>query len=269
MLELLKRAKIILPTEHGSWSLLLTPFIIGAGLAATLPLPLWLCLIASLSVFFARQPLTLWLRVRRGKAKSADAPAALFWSVVLMALAAICGVGMLIAGRWAILWIVAGALIMLGITLAFNAFLGPRQLAIELAGVVGLALAAPAAYLAATNRLDTPAALAWAISALHNVISVLFVRLRIDQKHGRATSGQAIGVIVAHGAAMIAVGVGAVFQWMPALVALPIALLLLRAIYVGWKNPPLDNVKRFGFTEMGFALAFALIVIAAFVIKGR
>ena len=45
---------------------------------------------------------------------------------------------------------------------------------------------------------------------------------------------------------------------------IPVALLLARALYVTWRKPPLNNVKRFGFAEMGLALAFAVMVIAAF-----
>ena len=251
MKKLLQRYKIIFPSEHGSWPLTLTPFVIGAGVAGRFPLPVWLCLLAILALFLARQPISLWLRIRRGKARRADAPAAIFWSLLLSGVAALAGVGLLLSGRQAILW------------------LGPRRLSVELIGVVGLALAAPAAYVAATGTLDTTAWLVWGISALHSVISVLYVRLRVDATHRRLSPAGARMVVLAHLLSLGLVLGTAAGGWLPWLVALPIALLLARAVYAAWRRPPLDNVKRFGFTEIGYSLAFAAIVIIAFLIAQR
>ncbi len=264
MIDFLKRFKIILPTEHGSWSLMITPFIIGAGVAAQLPVSLWICAIAALTLFLARQPLALWVRVRRGRARSSDESAALGWSILLLLVAGAAGGALLALGRWPILWVAGGAAAVLALTLALGALLGPRQLVTELLGVIGLALSAPAAYIAATGQMDVKALLVWGIGALHSVISVLFVRLRINQKHDRASHAQALAVILAHAAALAVVVVMAVSGWLPWLVGLPVGLLLLRAVYVGVRNPPLTDIRRFGLTEMAFALGFAALVILAF-----
>jgi hypothetical protein len=40
--------------------------------------------------------------------------------------------------------------------------------------------------------------------------------------------------------------------------------LVLRALYAARRSPALEDMKRFGFTEMGLALAFALVVVLAF-----
>ncbi|HEC21839.1 MAG TPA: hypothetical protein ENI95_02855 [Chloroflexi bacterium] len=269
MKKLLQRYKIIFPSEHGSWPLTLTPFVIGAGVAGRFPLPVWLCLLAILALFLARQPISLWLRIRRGKARRADAPAAIFWSLLLSGIAALAGIGLLLSGRQAILWLAAPAVGVLALTLGLGAWLGPRRLSVELIGVVGLALAAPAAYVAATGTLDTTAWLVWGISALHSVISVLYVRLRVDATHRRLSPAGARMVVLAH---LLSLGIvlgTAAGGWLPWLVALPIALLLVRAVYAAWRRPPLDNVKRFGFTEIGYSLAFAAIVIIAFLIAQR
>ncbi len=271
-MSLFRHTKLVLPTEHGSWSLMLTPFVIGAGVAVVFSqngsaLALLLCLMAVLALFLARQPLTLWLRVRRGKARRSDEGPARSWSLLLIAVAALCGIGLMALGRWPVLWLAIPAGAVLAITLGMAALLGQRQIITELVGVVGLALSAPAAYVAFAGDLSEIAWWLWALSALHNVISVLYVRLRIDQRHERASQAEALTVVAAH---LIGLGVVVGFVlggWLPVLVALPMAALLARAVVVAWRKPPLENVKRFGFTEMGLALAYALLVIAAFVVE--
>ncbi len=263
------QARIILPSEHGSWSLALTPFLTGAGVAAALAppvggVPLALCLLAALALFLARQPLSLWVRARRGKAKRADGPPARGWSLLLLGVAGLAGGGMVALGRGAILWLAVPAAAVLGITLAMSALLGPRRPATELVGAAGLALAAPAAYVATCGRLDAGAWLVWAIATTHNAISVLYVRLRIDHRHERASVMQAAVMVGAHALALIAALAAALWSIIPPLVALPAALLLVRAIGVAVQQPLVTDVRRFGFVEMGLALAFAGLVIAAF-----
>ena len=127
--------------------MMLTPFVIGAGVAARWPLPLWLCLVAALALFLLRQPLSLGLRVARGRARASDGPAAWFWSGLLMAVAVGAGIALLLTNRGMILWVAVPATVVLTITLALSTWRGPRQLGVEMLGVVGLALSAPAAAL--------------------------------------------------------------------------------------------------------------------------
>lgn len=271
MREWLSRYQIIFPSEHGSWSMLLVPFLIGAGvgLFAASPAPgagaaVLLCFLAVMSVFLARQPVALWDRIRRGRGRRAHLPAAIFWAAVLLANGAAAGTGLLALGRWPVLWLALPALGVLALTLALTALRGPRQLGVELIGVTGLALAAPAAYVSATARLDALAWLVWALSALHSVISVLYVRLRIDEQHQRATRRQAVWVVAAHALSVAGLAAAAAAGWLPWPVALPVGLLLVRALVAARRRPRIDDVKRFGFTEMGLGLAFALVVVVAF-----
>jgi hypothetical protein len=271
MPSLLTRARLILPSEHGSWSLALVPFVIGAGVGALAPAPnalpaALLCLVAVMALFLARQPLNLWLRIARGRARRSDRPAALFWSAALLIVTALSTAGMLALGRWAALWLAVPALTILITTLALTAALGPRRLATELIGVAGLALSAPAGAIAVTGHLDALTAIIWALSAMHSVVGVLYVRLRIDERHGRASRGQAAWVIAAHGLSLLAVVAAALIGWLPWPVTIPVGLLLIRALIVARRRPPITSVKRFGFTEIGLSLAFALIVIAAFLL---
>lgn len=262
-----KGARVLLPAEHGSWSLMLTPFLIGAGVAwvaghETSGLALTLALVAVLALFLARQPLATWLCARtRAPDKAAEA---LRWGVATSGIAALAGLGLLALGRGAILWLAVPAAAVLAVTLAMSSWLGPRRLATELAGVAGLALAAPAAYVAGTGGIGLTAAGVWAVSALHGALSVLYVRLRIHQRHERVSRAEGAWVVAAHLLGAAAVLAGIQTGWLPALLALPFGLLLPRAAVAAWRNPPLESVRRFGFTEMALALCFAALAIFAY-----
>jgi hypothetical protein len=190
----------------------------------------------------------------------------MFWSAALLMIAALSGAGMLALGRWALLWLALPALAVLAATLALTAALGPRRLGTELIGVAGLALSAPAAAIAVTGRLNALTVIVWALSAIHSIIGVLYVRLRIDERHGRASRGQAAWVVAAHALSLLAVVAAALLGWLPWPVTIPVGLLLVRALIVARQRPPITSVKRFGFTEVGLSLAFALIVVAAFLL---
>lgn len=264
-----RRYKIVFPSEHGSWSLMLTPFIIGMGVGLLNPAPgagwaVMFSLLAVLAFFLIRQPVNLWLRVRRGKARQSDKDVAVFWIALLAALVALCGIGLIVMDRTIIFWLVAPAAIMLSLTLGLTVLTGPRHLGVEVLGVIGLAISALAGYVAATNQLDSLAWMLWGISAAHNVISVLYVRLRVDQQHGRDTRRQAGWVIVAHIVTFALLIAGAATGWLPWLAVVPIGFLLIRALAAGFKRQHITNVQRFGFTEMGLALAFAAVVILAY-----
>ncbi len=272
MRDVLKRYRMIFPSEHGSWSLTLTPFLIGAGVGAVAGAATFavgataLALAAVMALFLARQPISLWVRIVRGRGRRADLGAAQFWSLLLGGLAVLAGGGLLALGRWPVLWLGLPAVGVLALTLVLGTALGPRTLLVELIGVIGLALAAPAAYVSMAGRLDATAWLAWGISALHSAISVLYVRLRIDERHGRASRGETWAVVAAHALSLLAVIAAVWMRWLPPLVALPVGLLLVRALYVARRRPQIENVKRFGFIEMGVALSFALLVVLAFLL---
>jgi hypothetical protein len=258
----LRRYRLILPAEHGSWSLALVPFLIGAGVAGQITPALGLCLIAVLGLFLARQPILLGLRSMRGRAREGDDHAAVVWSAILSSIAALAGIGMLALGVWEALWLAIPAAGVLILTLILTTWFGQRQLLIELIGGIGLALSAPAAYAAVSGHLDQIGWLAFGVCALHNLISLLYVRHRIDLKHGRASEAQGWISAGAHLAALAAVSGGVLLGWFNWLVVVPFAGLLMRAIWTTWTKPDLPHVKRFGFTEIGLAIVAAGFIIA-------
>ncbi|HSN75639.1 MAG TPA: YwiC-like family protein [Anaerolineae bacterium] len=255
------RKSLVVPTEHGAWSWLLVPWLVGAavGLAAPAAAPLaglalLLTLVGGLSAYMIRQPATATLRIRQGRGRKADQPLALGWAVGFSLLALLCLLGLLLLGRTALLGL---AIPFLAILLAYllaarSGRAAMRSLSMELAGAAGLALTAPAAYIAASGEL-TPVALAlWALLALQNAMGVLYVRQRLaDSKQRTANRSLTLWGHVAAFAIVLASGA---LGWTPLLTAVPFAGFLVRALWAVRQPRPVPDIKRFGFTEVAVEL---------------
>jgi len=268
------RKSLVVPTEHGAWSWLLVPWLVGAavGLAAPVNAPLaglalLLTLVGGLSAYMIRQPATAWLRIRQGRGRKADQSLALGWAAGFSLLALFCLLGLLLLGRTALFGLTVPFLtILLAYLLAARAGRAAmRSLSMELAGAAGLALTAPAAYIAASGEL-TPVALAlWALLALQNAMGVLYVRLRLaDSKQRPANRSLTLWGHVAAFAAVLASGA---LGWTPLLAAVPFAGFLVRALWAVRQPRPVPDIKRFGFTEVAVELLGGALIAAGYLLS--
>jgi len=265
------RKSLIIPTEHGSWSWLLVPFFVGAGVASLtgegngpILLPVVLTLVGGLCAFLIRQPATAWLRIRRGRASRADEPLAAGWTLGLALVAASCLAGLLALDRAALLWLVIpfAAVLLLYLIAARSGRATMRALQTELVGAVGLALMAPAAVIAVTGSLNALAWALWGLMAVQNGLGVLYVRLRLADTHRRPANRAA--VIAGHGAGLAAVVVAGLLGHIPLLAAAPYVAVLLRAVWAVRQARPVPNVRRFGFTEVGVEALSGAWIIASY-----
>lgn len=254
------RKQLVIPSEHGAWSWLLVPFLVGAAVAGEWHGAMLLVLVGGLSFFLLRQPATAWMRIRSGRGRRADLPLAAGWTMAFGVLSLLCLVGLLWLGRGAILWLtVPGAAVFaFYLVAARQRRASVRSLWMEVAGAAGLALMAPAAYIAAISQLDNLAWALWLVMAAQNVLGVLYVRLRIADTHQRAMDRRP--VLVMHGAILLAMLLAAWLQWLPWLAAVPFAAFLVRAVWAVRRPRPLVNIKRFGFSEVGVELLGGLFI---------
>ena len=255
------RRSLVVPTEHGAWSWLLTPLLVGVVVGrASLPpaahaLPaVLLLLVGSLSAYMIRQPATAFLRIRQGRGRRADQSTALGWAVGFSVLALVCFLGLAALDRSSLA----------GLAFPFSAVLAAyllaarggratlRSLWMELAGAAGLALTAPAAFVAVSGRLVQPAFTLWALMALQNMLGVLYVRQRLADSKG--LTGNRRLTLWGHVAGFAAVLVAAALGWLPMLAAAPFAGFLARAVWAVQRPRPIPNIKRFGFSEVGVEL---------------
>lgn len=257
-----------MPAEHGSWSWLLVPFLVGIGVAGRINLAVLLVLTGGLSGFLLRQPATAWLRVRRGRGRRSDEKLAAAWTIGLTVLASGCLAGLLLLGHASLLWLlpplVVALALYLGVAHLHRARV--RNLWMELAGAAALAAMAPAAYAAAAGRLGLIAWMLWIVMALQNALSVLYVRQRLADTRKRLSAAPA-ALVGGHLLGLMLVAGLAGADLVPTPVVLPFAGLMLRALWAVVARRPLDDVKRFGFSEVGVEVIIGLWVVAAYLLQ--
>jgi hypothetical protein len=192
---------IALPMEHGGWSFLGAPVLLGLLVAPT-PAGFWLSL-AALGAFLTRQPLKLALGDwRRGKRFPRTAWAERFALLY----------GAIALGAFTAAWLTAAHPFWLPLTLAaplaavqlfYDLRKQSRATVAELSGAAAISSVAAAIAMAA-GRPPGPALLLWLLLALQAIPAILYVATRLRLARGeRARRGPALG---AHGLALGVVG---------------------------------------------------------------
>lgn len=248
---------VALPTEHGGWSFISEPILLGLLLAPTWP---GLALgVAAFAAFLLRQPLKLLLKDwRAGRAVPRTMTArrfVLLYGGVLLAAGAL----MLLAlPTVEALLPLALALPLLGALLAADLRGQSRALGVELAGALAPGGIASALALIGGWAL-APALGLWMALAAKAITAVLYVRARLRLERGEAVNGGlAVG---AHAVALAILGAAVVWGLLP--ITAPVAMLVLLArAAVGLSalrkpRPP----KIIGMQEIGYGLLFVLLIV--------
>jgi hypothetical protein len=265
------RKSLVIPTEHGSWSWLLVPFVTGAAVAGLVGaegpsalLSVILALVGGLCAFLIRQPAAAWLRMRRSQGNRSDESLAIGWTLGLAGVAGLCLIALLALGRAALLWLLGpfAAVLVAYLVATRRGRAGMRALWMELIGAVGLALMAPAALIAATGHLSEQGWALWGVMGLQNALGVLYVRLRLADTHQRPMNRSAM--LWGHATGLAAVLLAGLFGWVPFLTALPFAGFLARAAWAVRQSRPVSDVRRFGFTEIGAEVLSGAWIVASY-----
>jgi hypothetical protein len=254
------RKQIILPTEHGSWSWLLVPLFVGAGVAGVWNTAVTLILLGALAAFLMRQPASVWLRVQQGRARQDNGPIALGWLLGFGGMAAGCLIGLLMMGHGALLWLFVPITAVLLIYLI--AVRQRRSLGMELTGAAILAVTAAAVLVVVDGRFTAQAIILGALMAAQNVLGALYVRLRIADTHKRPINRTI--VFITHLIIFILCLVTGFINITPLLAALPFFGILLRASWARPQPRPIANIKSFGFAEIGVEIASGLLIVISY-----
>jgi hypothetical protein len=217
---------VAIPAEHGGWSFLLEPIVLGLFVAPSLP-GLWLG-VGVVFAFLTRHPLKLVLSDRRRGRRLARTAAAERFALIYGAITVL-GVGLALAFASVDAFVpLLFASPLFALQAYFDATNRSRTLAAELIGAVALAAAAASIALAGGWSPEQAYPL-WGILVARAVPSVLYVRARLRLERGQAPDR--ILPMLAHGVALTA-GIWLVLARLtPPLSAAGLVLLLLRAIY--------------------------------------
>ncbi|HUA14601.1 MAG TPA: YwiC-like family protein [Verrucomicrobiae bacterium] len=268
------RRALILPREHGAWGLLLVPLVTGAGvgfLTSSRVVPFLLLLIAALSLFWLRTPVESLLGGAAMRARTAEERRAVGIAIAYLAAIAVLALGGLLwAGRNPALWIVGG--------IAATALVGQSQLRkrharmpAEIVGTIGLTASAPAAYYVITGDFGPIAWMLWLANLIFAGDQIHYVQLRI---HAAKINGLrdklARGWAFATGQALLtaALTIACVGGLLPRFASLAFAPILFRGWFYFIQKPGPLSVRRLGWSELGHAVTFCILLIVSFAIAG-
>lgn len=173
---------VAIPSEHGAWIFLFSPLMIGLAIGGmskgTLPLVL-----AMLSAFLVRQPVTMLVKIFSGRRSKIDLYASLIWfltySIVLLISLAI----LILQKSIFILFLAVPAIpVFIWHLWLVSKRAERRQKWIEIAASGVLALAAPAAYWVGLQHYNSIGWLLWGLLWLQVAGSILYAYLRLNQR---------------------------------------------------------------------------------------
>ena len=256
-----------LPHEHGAWAMFIAPLVTGFGVAGFFNLNALLLTLTVFGFFLLRFPLMLAIKSRAPDARAS----ALRWSAIYAALTAAFGVLLLLSAR---LWALVPLGALGGVTLVVYLTLAARRAEMSLAGewlgIAGLALSAPAAYLVGTHMLDTNALALYLLNGFYFGGTVVYIKFKVRQQPRAVTKNWVEKLwlgrvsIAYHAMVFTLVTVSATAHWVPVLVMLAFILPMCKVIGGVLTQPARLNIRQLGFIELGFTLAFLLIVVIGY-----
>ena len=252
----------MLPHEHGAWAIVLAPLLIGYLAApAFSPVAAGLFALGALAAFLTRTPLQALLARRNDRR-------ALRWLTIYAAMA-IAGFTPLIIlmGRWHLLLFALPVSVILAANLAANLY-GRRFDALnEAAGVMALCLTAPAAYYAASSRLDAQAWTLWLLCSAFFLGPIFYIKMAALQHRAAIDPGLQPGVARMrrlsagyHGLILAGVSVWSFFGTLSALAAIPFAVAFLKTLTRGYRAPQRADFRALGYMEVAYSVLFVIVM---------
>jgi hypothetical protein len=257
-----------IPKEHGAWAMLYVPYVVGAlsaGAAALAHVPELLLLLAAVTaLFLGRESLLAWLRRRDRGQESGAAARATRWQ---LGGAGACAAALLATRPpWPVLPLgILGGLV-LGIHVVQMRRREARTVLGEILAIVGLTLAAPAAFLVGLDTESARALVLWVLCALFFASSVLHVKSRVlsvqprraaeRRTMRRASAAYHVLLLAALGALA---GLGRLHSFY-AVAFLPV---VARALVALAASPGRLDLTRAGILEIVYSLHFLVFVTLA------
>jgi len=265
--------KLPFPKEHGSWAMLIVPLLLGLVIAPGWQWRALLLLVAALGFFLVRHPLALLVKTRR---RARGNQANLWgWAAIYAAITAISGGWLVLVEKlW---WLLPIGAVGAGLLL-FHLWLVARRQEMsatgELAGIFGLALGAPMAYYTITGQLDRTAAVLWLVNALYFGGTVFYIKLKVRQQprlpqpdHPAERLIKAKACLTYQTIALTLIILLVTFQQAPLLTPLALIPATIKILYGvwQWQDKKSLSLMRLGIVEIAHAVAFAGLVVVAFV----
>lgn len=186
MKELFKK-QIALPQDHGSWVFILSPLLIGIFAGGTFTYGTFNLIIAAMSAFMIRQPMTIIVKAISGRRPRNDLSPALFWVAIYGVIAALSLTALILEGFSYMLWLsIPGAPVFAWHLWLVTKREERKQASIEVIATGVLSLAAPAAYWVSRGGYDPTGWWLWALTWLQSAASIVYAYLRLEQREWKS-----------------------------------------------------------------------------------
>lgn len=177
------KKQVALPQDHGSWVFILSPLLIGIFAGGIFQLSSFYLVVAAMTAFLIRQPLTVIVKAMSGRRSAADLPSARFWLLVYGILIAAALTGLILSDNGYILYLaVPGAPVFAWHLWLVSKRAERKQAGIEVIATGVLALAAPAAYWVGIGAYNPLGWWLWLLTWLQSAASIIYAYLRLSQR---------------------------------------------------------------------------------------
>jgi hypothetical protein len=175
--------QIALPSDHGSWVFLLSPFLIGVFAAGRWSDELPFLFIGLLAAFFLRQPAAFAVKALSKRRSRRLLPASIFWLSIYSLVGLIAVAYLIWADFGYLLWLAIPGFLVFGWHLWLVSQRSERyQMGIDVIASGVLALSAPAAYWVCLGHSDWIGWILWLLSWLQSASSIVYAFLRLQQR---------------------------------------------------------------------------------------
>ena len=177
------KKQIALPQDHGSWVFIFSPLLIGIFAGGSFTLSTFNLILAAMSAFLIRQPMTVIVKAYSGRRPKSDLAAARFWVLIYGSIAALALLGLILQGfSFLLILAVPGVPVFAWHLWLVSQRAERKQAGIEVIATGVLSLVGPAAYWVGVGSYDP---LGWWLflwAWLQSAASIVYAYLRLEQR---------------------------------------------------------------------------------------
>ncbi|MCP3980678.1 MAG: YwiC-like family protein [bacterium] len=222
------RRHVALPQDHGSWAFFLGPLIVGLFTGGRWHTSAIYLTVAAGCGFLVRQPIGLMVKVAAGRRGRDVLPAAIFWTALYGAVAALHVTGLVMRGfGYLLVLAVPGMLVFCWYLLLLYRRSERRNWMMEILATGAVALVAPAGMWAGRGAPDPLGWWLWLLMWQQSATGIVYVYLRLAQRswkrvptgNGRLSAGMPSLTVAVAGLVLTLVlwqfGVVSRWLWVP------------------------------------------------------
>ena len=265
-------SRYVWPREHGSWGILLFPFLSAVVLAGGGNLLSLAAFAAAMAAFMAREPLIVVSRQRWvWKQPKPETEAAWRTLWIVLPIAALSGVALWLGGvdmTW-LLGLGAVAVTLTAVSVYATLHQLQRSTALQVVGSFGLTLSAALAWLSAGRAPDRTLALLVAAQTIHATGGVLTVHARLEALQSRKAAAPKLAertAALGWQAVQALAAAWAAFTGEPLLalsLAVPLAIHLFDLLRLDRESVLRTPLKTVGFRELFLSLLVSVLIVVA------